>query len=270
MPRAPVEPMSTTISFPTDNLKLSPLLINPRSGEPYLQLPAPHENIIITPFRPEDVDSMVKFMNDERVYSFLGGPPFPYTHEDGVMWSKSVMERSQSLFRCMEDGNQFLDGCPVSSIREVYEDGSDVYIGDITIGRETPERTWVGPEDVDNLKKPVGDPTILYTVGGMSQLFRFFGLEKRNLKSLQDYLAPTHHRRGIMSTALRTIIDKWAIPRMNCQRITATAFVGNVASVGVFKKVRFEHVRDVSDAMNLPSGRGGHLMSVHLLEWVCK
>ncbi|KAG8830863.1 hypothetical protein FRC18_007475 [Serendipita sp. 400] len=193
---------------------------------------------------------MVKFMNDERVYSFLGGPPFPYTHEDGVRWSKSVMERSQSLFRCMEDGNQFLDGCPVSSIREVYEDGSDVYIGDITIGRETPERTWVGPEDVDNLKKPVGDPTILYTVG--------------------DYLAPTHHRRGIMSTALRTIIDKWAIPRMNCQRITATAFVGNVASVGVFKKVGFEHVRDVSDAMNLPSGRGGHLMSVHLLEWVCK
>ncbi|KAG8832674.1 hypothetical protein FRC17_000893 [Serendipita sp. 399] len=150
----------------------------------------------------------------------------------------------------MEDGNQYLDGCPVQILREVLEDGTDEFIGDITIVRESPQRAWVGPEDEDNLRKPVGDPSILYSIG--------------------DYLAPTHHRRGIMSTTLRTLINEWAIPRMNCKKISATAFVGNAASIGVFKKVGFEHVGDMTKALTLPPSRGGHSMGVHLLEWACK
>jgi len=70
-----------------------------------------------------------------------------------------------------------------------------------------------------------------------------------------------------MSAALRVLIDKWAVPRMNCQIILTSAMLGNVGSVGVFKKVGFKHLRDVEDAIRLPEGRGGHLRSVHVMEW---
>lgn len=78
---------------------------------------------------------------------------------------------------------------------------------------------------------------------------------------------PSHHRRGIMNTALRTLIDAWAVPRMACRRITATAMLGNAGSIGVFKKVGFEHTRDFKDAIQLSEGRGGDWKSLHIMEW---
>jgi RimJ/RimL family protein N-acetyltransferase len=70
-----------------------------------------------------------------------------------------------------------------------------------------------------------------------------------------------------MSTAVRMLIDKWAVPRMNCQRIVTSAMLNNTASVGVFKKLGFKHVRDVENAIRLPEGRGGHLKNLHVMEW---
>lgn len=70
-----------------------------------------------------------------------------------------------------------------------------------------------------------------------------------------------------MSAALRTLIDVWAVPRMNVHRIHATAFIGNEASLGVFLKAGFERKEDVLDVVRLSEGRGGQLMSVHAVEW---
>jgi RimJ/RimL family protein N-acetyltransferase len=49
--------------------------------------------------------------------------------------------------------------------------------------------------------------------------------------------------------------------------MVATAFVGNEASVGVFRKVGFKHVKDIEDAVRLPESRGGDLKSLHILKW---
>jgi hypothetical protein len=57
-----------------------------RSSEPFLRLPPPYQNIIITPPRKSDGPRVVECMNDKRVYSNLNGPPFPYTYEDFEFW----------------------------------------------------------------------------------------------------------------------------------------------------------------------------------------
>ncbi|CAG8717560.1 15864_t:CDS:1, partial [Acaulospora colombiana] len=74
--------------FPSNLTKLHPLLVNEKTGEPYLQLPYPHDNIRITPPRSDDVDTTVSYLNDPRIYEHLAGPPFPYTTENGIQWNK--------------------------------------------------------------------------------------------------------------------------------------------------------------------------------------
>jgi hypothetical protein len=66
--------------------RLRPLELNDRTGEPFLRLPAPFQNIIITPPRSEDVPSIVRALNDPRVYKTLSGPPFPYLEEHATAW----------------------------------------------------------------------------------------------------------------------------------------------------------------------------------------
>lgn len=226
---------------------LAPLLLNKSTGEPYLQLPSPHDNVIITPIRPGDIDTMMEHLNDLKIVEWLAGPPHPYTYQDGKHWHDQVSAQDQGLLGKLKDGDRFVDGCPVQCLREVQADGTDVFIGDLSIRRELPQRKWISSKDANNLVKEIGDSTIAWTVG--------------------FYLVPSHHRRGIMSAALQTLIDAWAVPRMACRRIIATAMLGNAASVGVFKKLGFEHTRDVEDAVQLPEGRGGHWKTLHVLEW---
>jgi RimJ/RimL family protein N-acetyltransferase len=156
--------------FPSDLTKLHPLLLDEKTGEPYLQLPSPHENIRITPPRPDDVDAIVSYLNDPRVYTHLVGPPSPYTTEDGITWVQRVTDKVQGFFHEIEYGNQYINGSPVCSIRLVQEDGTDILIGDIGLTREPPNVAWAEKEDEDNLIKPTGDPTILWTIGGEPDL----------------------------------------------------------------------------------------------------
>ena len=154
-----------TMLYPKQATNLSPLLLNKSTGEPYLQLPSPHDNVIITPARPGDVDPIVEYLSDPRVMKWLASVPHPYTQQDGQKWVDIITARSQVLFHRLEEGDRFVDGCPVQCIREVQADGTDVFIGDIYISRQSPEMRWVSSEDANNMEKPAGDPTILYTIG---------------------------------------------------------------------------------------------------------
>lgn len=51
--------------------QLHPLEVNPQTGEPFLQLPSPHENIIITPIRLTDKPAIIDILNDYRVVQWL-------------------------------------------------------------------------------------------------------------------------------------------------------------------------------------------------------
>jgi hypothetical protein len=90
---------------------MNALRANPTTGEVFLRLPAPHENIIITPPRESDAADLVLILNDTRVYKFLVGPPIPYRLHHTV------------------------GECPVQHIREVRFDGTELLLGDVSVAR---------------------------------------------------------------------------------------------------------------------------------------
>ncbi|KAJ7492075.1 hypothetical protein FB451DRAFT_1216897, partial [Mycena latifolia] len=120
-----------------DNPQLHPLEVNPTTGEPFLRLLS-HKNIILTPPRLSDGQAMLPFFNDERVYNWLVNPPIPYLPEHGERWANRAKEASDKLLAELETARsdstpKIVDGCPVRVIREVREDGTDIFLGDIDI-----------------------------------------------------------------------------------------------------------------------------------------
>lgn len=51
-----------------------------------------------------------------------------------------------------------------------------------------------------------------------------------------DFVAGTHHGRGIMTAAVKTLMQGWMIPRMGARKIRAETFIGNIGSTRVFEK----------------------------------
>jgi len=216
------------------NGQLHPLQVNPKTGEPFLQLPSPHEHIIITPLRLSDKPAIIDILNDEAVHQWLEGPPYPYLQEHGDLWVETKKNVCDAAIRELEEEDKtnpdgplkIVESCPVRSIREVKPDGTDVYLGDIYVDRCVNEEMNEDNEDrgvnlVDlNLAKEAGDPSIVWTIG--------------------DYLAASHHRQGIMSAALGALLKGWVIPRCNAHVIRAYTMKGNDGSVGVFKRNGFK------------------------------
>ena len=75
---------------------LGHLKLDPRTNDPYLRLPPPHSNIIITPPRsrpPDGADTddcdeadMIEVLNDFSVTKNLTLPPYPFQREDADKW----------------------------------------------------------------------------------------------------------------------------------------------------------------------------------------
>lgn len=244
-----------------------PFRFDSKTGEYYLPLPAPHSNIRLTaPRLAGDPDIQVVHMNDPRVYQNISGPPFPYLREHAEAWTSGAHAESQRLFEAIERGDKYIDGCPVRAIREVHEDGSDTLIGDLGVYREAPDVPWLEEGEKDNYLKPVGDPTIVWLVG--CKLSPILAMILSQKPGIIDYLEPGHHRRGIMSLALNTLISEWMIPRMNCHGITGTTLIGNSASSKVLLNNGFVQLeKDILEWAPIPEGRGGGKMGLHIFRW---
>ncbi|CDO75485.1 hypothetical protein BN946_scf184935.g21 [Trametes cinnabarina] len=217
--------------------QFEPLQIHSQTGELFLRLPSPHENIIITPPRMSDAPTIVSYMNDPALYYWLEGPPFPYRPEHAEQWLSKIKKDADAAREVLDQANeQYGDAPPITvscwpirSLREVQEDGSEVFLGDITFVRER----WPDLEDKQakeslaqaNAAKEDGDPSIIWCIG--------------------DYLAPSHHGKGIMTAAIRTLLDKWVIPRMGVRQIRVETFTDNVGSRRVFEKLGFVHEKTV-------------------------
>ncbi|KAJ7292733.1 acyl-CoA N-acyltransferase [Mycena rebaudengoi] len=219
-----------------DNPQLQPLEVNPHTGEPFLRLRS-HKNIIITPPRLSDAPSWVTLLNDERIYRWLCSPPYPYLPEHAEAKLKEETAAADKLFAELETARddvtlKIVDGCPVWSIREVKDDGTDVFIGKIRIrllegtGRETQPA-------------PLRDPS------------------NPDVWSWGDFLAPSHHGQGIMTDAVLTVLHEWGIPRMGVRRMCATTLEGNQGSVRVFEKCGFKFRETLANRLN----------GVHVLDW---
>ncbi|KAJ5773542.1 hypothetical protein N7457_008438 [Penicillium paradoxum] len=254
---------------------------NPFTKEPYLQLPAPCENIIITPHREHQIEEtaavMTEILNDSRVYAWLQGPPFPFLPEHGRDWVKTKLTEHKALVSTLQqefetsksplqgdnsdsqEKQAFFDQCPFVCIREVTkrdpETGvplQDVMIGDIGLTRYAfyevqPNSSELALALEQNNALPAGHKDIVWGIG--------------------NYLSPTHHGRGIMSLAVRAIVQDWAIPRMNLHHLKSSYYLGNIGSSRVFEKNNFEKVCTLKDWSKGNPKKGQGMMSMAVMEW---
>ncbi|KAJ6577058.1 acyl-CoA N-acyltransferase [Mycena vulgaris] len=230
------------------NPQLHPLEVNPQTGEPFLRL-ASHKNIILTPPRLSDAPFLVELLNDERVYHWLVSPPYPYLPEYAEWWLNEIKSASDKLLAELEavrydETLKIVDDCPVRHIREVREDGTDIFLGDIAfnLAKYPWELEGTGKDSQERPRRDPSDPDI-WTVG--------------------DYLAPSHHRQGIMSDAFQTLLHQWGIPRMGVRRMTVTTHAGNKASVRVFEKNGFTFQKTIDRVLDVR----GTMWGVHVLDW---
>ncbi|KAF8910929.1 hypothetical protein CPB84DRAFT_1672449 [Gymnopilus junonius] len=239
----------------------SPLEANPTTKEVFMRV-RNHEDIIITPPRPEDVQNIFVSQSDPRIYHWMLTTPKPYLREYAeASWLKSKQHADAAL-KELEDANSFnrpklVSSCPVAFIRRVREDGSDEFVGHVTIGR-CPKGELMKEEIVDwdhevqnkaeNDSKELGDPTILWSIG--------------------NFIAPKFHGQGIMTDVVDTILHDWAVPRMGVRHVLVGAFVENVGSARVFEKNGFRTSRIIQRYREKNHFKvKGKIHGLHLLEW---
>ncbi|PYH40459.1 GNAT family N-acetyltransferase [Aspergillus saccharolyticus JOP 1030-1] len=247
-----------------------PVLYNPQTQEPYLRLPAPLRQIIITPHRPhqleETIAAKLPLLNDPRIYLNLTGSPFPYLREHAEAWmntqiaaAEPVLQALRTEFETSVQGQRYFGLCPFTVIREVTEEDpetghplKDTLIGDIGIARYQFYEYRQGSAERAEAQRlngdlPAGDERIVWAIG--------------------NFLAPSYHGRGIMSLALRTLIQDWGVPRMNVKHLKAAAFEENIGSIRVFEKNNFEVTQTLKDWEPYPENRGGGWKSLVLVSW---
>ena len=83
---------------------------------------------------------------------------------------------------------------------------------------------------------------------------------------LSDYLAPSHHGKGIMSAAIKAVME-WAVPMMNVRHINVTAYAHNIASLRVFEKNGYTHLETITDFGKQVESKGGRTYSLAVMEW---
>ena len=156
-----------------------PLLIDAKTGDPYVQLAAPLTAFRITLPRvsEDDISQTVRMMNDPLVYKYLNTPPYPHSAEHAREFLEGVKVICDGFFEEMK-GDRFIEtgmvsGSPFMSIREVKEqEGVDRYIGYVRLMR-TVYMSEKDPMERERLKaenyaKEAGDPTISWMFAGES------------------------------------------------------------------------------------------------------
>lgn len=70
-----------------------------------------------------------------------------------------------------------------------------------------------------------------------------------------------------MSVAVRTVIQDWAIPRMNLHLLKSSFFVGNTRSSRVLEKNNFVEIGTFKDWTPANPKKGLGKMSIVVVEW---
>jgi hypothetical protein len=192
------------------NHQLHPLEINASTGEPFLRLNH-HKNIILTPHRLSDVVCYPPILNDPRVYEWLLCPPIPYlpgnwmffilrrsmltrkgpgvvfwSAEHAKTWFAFAQRYSKTVLSKLDAARAapeliILNACPVRAIREVKENGEEIYLGDIGIDRcmdgkllalsagAQADDEQAARYKEENCGRRAGDPDIIWYFGGTSR-----------------------------------------------------------------------------------------------------
>ncbi|KAG9084645.1 hypothetical protein FRC07_013582 [Ceratobasidium sp. 392] len=214
--------------YPYNSRYESVLEYNPVTDEPFIALPAPHSNIRLTPARMSDAEAILPIMNEptKRVADY---------------------EEVMKLIRKTDGEVEYVDVFPLRHIREVGPDGTETFLGDMGPAREF---AWNEIRDSEaraartnaNANLPPGDSEIIWTIG--------------------DYLRPSHHGRGIMTAAIKAMVELWAVPHMNARKFRASTFPDNVGSQKTFLKNGFVFSGRVDGVVQFPESKGGRLMDM--------
>jgi len=214
-----------------------------------LPLPYPFDNVQITCPRLEDASHIVTILNDDVVGIWMGeGLPRPHELHHAQQWLKRVKPqcdigqedlcRLNSLDSPLADNWQadkannendndsrvqsnVVRECPVRIIRELVG-GQEIYLGDIGLVKwnflDIADKKEREQQIEKNCNKKTGDPTIIWSIG--------------------YYLKPSHQGRGIMKTAIQTLLA-WAVINMNVRHIRTTAMEDNRPSLRVLQQNGF-------------------------------
>ncbi|KAF7375696.1 N-acetyltransferase domain-containing protein [Mycena sanguinolenta] len=217
-------------------------------GEPYIPLPAPFERFYLAAMRQSDLPHDVAMMNDLRVVRSVHGPPFPNPLINAQRWL--VRERAfvVALFDAYAKGEyRPAASSPFNVLHERKEDGSEEYVGQVTLGPMGPSAKRVTPvNETWEQWRSRG----VFTIGAVL-----------NLK---------YHRQGVASAAVRLLLDEWAVPQMGCTEIHASAFVSNVASVKLWEKFGFVEEPSLRGVVQIPEAKGGGVEPDCTLVWSLK
>ncbi|CAE6433868.1 unnamed protein product [Rhizoctonia solani] len=234
-------------SYPYNQRYAGVVQHNPQTNEPFIALPSPYSNIRLTPPRVDDAGEILAIMNNLEMVMNFAGPPYPYLQGHCDEWLRDRIREYDSAMVRMASTNDdagFLDLFPLRHIREVGEDGVERFLGEVSLTREDgfceirDEGARIAKANM-NISLAPGDLDIVWTFG--------------------DYLQPTHHGRGIMTAAVKTVIESWAIPHMNAYKFWAATFPENVGSQKVFLKNGFQIVDRVVGAAQFPQSKGGYI-----------
>ena len=80
-----------------------------------------------------------------------------------------------------------------------------------------------------------------------------------------DYVVAPLHGRGLMSHAVRTLLEAWVVPRMGARQIRVETSIGNYGSIRVLEKLGF---RIVDTVRRRKATSAGELIArFHVLCW---
>ena len=262
---------------------LSPLLYDTKKSEYYLTLPTPFSHIRITPPRLSDVDVLVEMLNEDAVWPYLSSPPYPYLKEHGQEWIERIHLETINIIDALEKHQRdkplgtpgFAGGCPVRYLREVKinPDGSEeeFLIGDVGFSRhgfpEIDDRVQADAMTMENMSRAVGDPEIVWMVGGESCSNLSFEADSNHSLG-PDFLRTSHQGKGIMTVALRLLLKEWAIPRMGAKKMIGTLYDGNIGSQRVLEKCGFvTRPEKLIDYVEIPPSKGGGRKTLVVMDW---
>lgn len=144
------------------SIQFNPLL------EPFLPIPHPTLDLVLTSYRPSDVETQVRCLNDPAVALNLSGPPFPHRREDSLAWQAVVNGRFEEQMGRWAGGDWGVPGQSVfSAIREVE---SGEMVGDIGYVRWGWEELAKVPEEREaavarEAEIEAGDPEATWSIG---------------------------------------------------------------------------------------------------------